>query len=172
MRTVLLYLLLALTAHLCQTVLCPLLVPPGLHVDLFLILAVHATFTHGATRGYVVAILVGVLCDLGLPPGVGFGPLYYLVAVFLASVLWQNLNLQSRRYQAMFLGLCTLLQGWGLGLILMAHNSESAGVAEMARILVWRILVVAIVGPMLLSALMWLERGLKTFPYPEEYQQG
>jgi hypothetical protein len=172
MRTVLLYLLLALTAHLLQTVLWPSLVPAGLHVDFFLILAVHATFTHGATRGYALAILVGVLSDLGLPPGVGFGPLYYLVAVFLASVLWQNLNLQSRRYQAIFFGLCTLLQGWGLGLILLAHNTESAGVVEMARILVWRILIMAIVGPVLLSALIRLERGLKTSPSPEEYQQG
>jgi hypothetical protein len=172
MRTVLLYLLLAFTAHLLQTVLWPALVPAGLHVDFFLILAVHATFTHGATRGCVLAILVGVLSDLGLPPGVGFGPLYYLVAVLLASVLWQNLNLQSRRYQAIFLALCTLLQGWGLGLILMTHNTESAGVAEMARILVWRILVVAIVGPVLLSTLMRLERRLKTSPYPEELQQG
>jgi hypothetical protein len=172
MRTVLLYLLLTLIAHLLQTVLLPSLAPAGLHVDFFLILAVHATFTHGVTKGYVLAILVGVLSDLGLPPGVGFGPLYYLVAVFLASVLWQNLNLQSRRYQAIFLGLCTLLQGWGLGLILMTHNAESAGVADMARILVWRILVVAIAGPVLLSALMRLERWQKTSPHPEEYQQG
>ena len=172
MRTVLLYLLLTLIAHLLQTVLLPSLAPAGLHVDFFLILAVHATFTHGATKGYVLAILVGILSDLGLPPGVGFGPLYYLVAVFLASVLWQNLNLQSRRYQAIFLGLCTLLQGWGLGLILMTHNTESAGVAEMARILVWRILVMAIFGPLLLSGLMRVERTLKTSPYPEEYQQG
>jgi hypothetical protein len=172
MRTVLLYLLLALTAYLLQTVLWPSLVPAWLHVDFLLILTVHATFTHGATRGYVLAIPVGVLSDLGLPPGVGFGPLYYLVAVFLASMLWQNLNLQSRRYQAIFLGLCTLLQGWGLGLILMTYNTELAGVAEMARILVWRVLVVAIVGPGLLSVLMRLERGLKTSPHPEEYQQG
>jgi hypothetical protein len=42
----------------------------------------------------------------------------------------------------------------------------------MARILVWRILVVAIVGPVLLSTLMRLEQRLKTSPYPEEYQQG
>lgn len=172
MRTVLIYLLLVLTAYVCQAVLWPLLVPLGLHVDLFMILVVHATFTHGALRAYALALLVGVLSDLGLPPGVGFGPLFYLVVVLLASVLWQNLNLQSRRYQAIFLGLCTLLQGWGLGLILMAHNTESAGVAEMARILVWRILVMVILGPLLLSALMRVERGLRTSPYPEEYQQG
>jgi hypothetical protein len=87
-------------------------------------------------------------------------------------VLWQNLNLQSRRYQAIFLALCTLLQGWGLGLILVTHNTESAGLAEMARILVWRVLVVAIFGPLLLSGLMRMERRLKTSAYPEEYQQG
>jgi hypothetical protein len=172
MRTVLIYLLLVLTAHVCQTVLWPLLLPPGLDVDLFMILVVHATFTYGAPRTYVLAIIVGILADLGLPPGVGFGPLFYLTVVLLASVLWQNLNLQSRRYQAIFLGLCTLLQGWGLGLILMTHNTESAGMAEMARILVWRILVVAIVGPLLLSGLMRVERRLKTSAYPEEYQQG
>ena len=172
MRTVLVYLLLVVTAYVCQTVLWPLLLPPGLYVDLFMILVVHATFTHGAPRAYVLAIIVGVLADLGLPPGVGFGPLFYLVVVLLASVLWQNLNLQSRRYQAIFLGLCTLLQGWGLGLILMTHNTESAGMGEMARILVWRILVVAIVGPLLLSGLIRVERGLKISPYPEEYTQG
>jgi len=172
MRTVLIYILLVLTAYVCQTVLWPLLVPRGLYVDLFMILVVHATFTHGAPRAYTLAIIVGVLSDLGLPPGVGFGPLFYLVVVLLASVLWQNLNLQSRRYQAIFLGLCTLLQGWGLGLILMTHNTESAGMGEMARILVWRILIVAIFGPLLLSVLMRVERGLKTSTYPEEYQQG
>lgn len=172
MRTVLMFLLVVLTAHLCQTVLWPLLLPAGLHLDLLMILVVHATVTHGAPRGYILAMVAGALTDLGLPPGVGFGPLFYLIVVFLASVLWQNLNLQSRRYQAIFLGLCTLLQGWGLGLILMTHNTDSAGVGEMARILVWRILVVAIFGPVLLSGLMWLERGLKTSPYPEEYQQG
>jgi hypothetical protein len=137
-----------------------------------MILVVHATFTHGAPRAYILAIIAGVLADLGLPPGVGFGSLFYLVVVLLASVLWQNLNLQSRRYQAIFLGLCTLLQGWGLGLILMTHTTESGGTAEMARILVWRILVMAIVGPLFLSGLMRVERGLKTSPYPEEYQQG
>jgi hypothetical protein len=172
MRTVFIYLLLVLTAYVCQTVLWPSFAPLGLHVDLFMILVVHATFTHGAPRAYVLAIIVGVLSDLGLPPGVGFGPLFYLVVVLFASVLWQNLNLQSRRYQAIFLGLCTLMQGWGLGLILVAHNTESAGLAEMARILVWRVLVVAVFGPLLLSGLMRMERGLKHSPYPEEYQQG
>jgi hypothetical protein len=135
-------------------------------------LVVHATFTHGAPRAYALAIIVGVLSDLGLPPGVGFGPLFYLVVVLLASVLWQNLNLQSRRYQAIFLGLCTMLQGWGLGLILITHNVEPAGMGEMARILVWRVLVVAICGPLLLSGLMRLERALKISAYPEEYQHG
>jgi hypothetical protein len=54
----------------------------------------------------------------------------------------------------------------------VAHNTESAGLAEMARILVWRVLVVAVFGPLLLSGLMRMERGLKHSPYPEEYQQG
>jgi len=172
MRTALMYLLFVLTAYVCQTVLWPLFMPPGLYVDFFMILVVHATFTHGAPRAYALAIIVGVLSDLGLPPGVGFGPLFYLVVVLLASVLWQNLNLQSRRYQAIFLALCTLLQGWGLGLIVIAHTTETAGMAEMARILVWRILIVAIFGPLLLSVLMRVERGWKPSGYPEEYQQG
>jgi len=172
MRTALFYLLLTLTAYLCQSVLRPLLLPVGLHLDFLLILVVHASFTHGGTSALLLAFLVGILSDVGFPPGLGFYPLFYLVVSLIAGLLWQNLNLQSIRYQAIFLGLCTLLQGGGLWLILFLQNPDLAGGMEIAQILAWRILVTAVLGPGLLYGLQHLERWFTAISHPEEYQEG
>ena len=108
MRKVFLYLILILGTYLCQSVLYPVLLVPELRVDLFLILVVYSSFSHSRSWTLALALFLGLLMDLGLPLKGCFHPVIYLGIALVGTLLWQNLNLHSRRYQAVFLGLCRL----------------------------------------------------------------
>jgi hypothetical protein len=172
MRTVFLYLLLSLIAYICQSVLYPLLLPSQLRVDLLLILVVHASFTHTVDRALMLGLFAGILSDMGMPPGLGFHPLFYPVVTLIASLLWQSLNLQARRYQGVFLGVCALSQGLGLWTIMTVQDSELAGTAHMFQILAWRTLVTAFVGPLILQGIGRLSHWFAAVMIPQEYQEG
>jgi len=68
MRTFFLYLVLILGAYLCQTVLYPIFVVPELRVDLFLVLLLHFSFSYERSKALVMALFLGLLMDVGLPP--------------------------------------------------------------------------------------------------------
>ena len=171
MRPFFLYVLLALGAYVCHTVLYPVLIIPPLRVDLFLILLLHASFTYGISRTLVLALFFGLLMDVGLPLKGCYYPLIYLGIALLASLLWQNLNMHTRRYQALFLGLCTLLTGGGVWAILWLQGAEFADTPYVLRILAGRTVATALVGPFLLAGLERLDQWLKTFKNLQESQE-
>jgi hypothetical protein len=166
------YIALGFVAYLCQTVLYPALVPPELRVDLFLILVVHLCFSYGRTWTLLLALFLGLLMDVGLPVKGCFHPLVYMIVVLLGSLLWQNLNLHSRRYQAIFFGFCALLEGGGIWMILRLQNPELAGIPYIAQIMVWRTAATVLIGPLLLSGLEQLDNWLSTLDHIQESQQG
>ena len=112
MRTFFLYFLLILGAYLCQTVLYPIFVVPELRVDLFLVLLLHFCFSLERSKALVMALFLGLLMDVGLPLQGWLHPVIYLGLALLASMLWQNLNLQfwrPARVQSLWWGHCSWL---------------------------------------------------------------
>lgn len=173
MRALAFYLLLLLLVYVCQSVLFPLLLPPELRLDLILVLIIHASFARGLQAGLSVALLGGVLADVGSPSGVGgFHLLLYLLLALVGSLLWQNLNLQSHRYRAIFLGVCSLIQGGGLWIVLKLHNPYLAGGLHLLKTLAGRTTLMVLLGPLLLYGLEKLEYWLMSVTRVQEYQQG
>ena len=171
MSIFILYMVLALGAYLCQTVLFPIFLPPELRIDLFLVLLLHFSFYHERSKTLVLALFLGLLMDVGLPLRGCFHPLIYLGIALLASILRQNLNLHSRRYQAFFLGLCTLIQGVGIRTILSLQDAGFAETGYFLRVLAWRIIIIALVGPLLLAGLERLDQYLAIFMVHKESQE-
>ena len=171
MRTFFLYSLLILGAYLCQTVLYPIFVVPGLRVDLFLILLLHFSFSRERSKALVMALFLGLLMDVGLPLQGWLHPLIYIGFALLASMLWQNLNLHSRRYQALFLGLCTLLEGVGIRTILVLQDAGFAETSHFLIVLATRTITAALVGPLLLAGLERLDQWLLTLGAFRESQE-
>ena len=171
MRIFILYMVLALGAYLCQTVLFPIFLPPELRIDLFLVLLLHFSFYQERSKTLVLALFLGLLMDVGLPLRGCFHPLIYLGIALLASMLRQNLNLHSRRYQAFFLGLCTLIQGLGIRTILGLQDAGFAEAGYFLRVLAWRIIIAALVGPLLLAGLERLDQYLAIFMVHRESQE-
>lgn len=160
MRTFFLYFLLILGAYLCQTVLYPIFVAPELRVDLFLVLLIHFSFSLERSKALVMALFLGLLMDVGLPLKGWVYPLIYFGIALLASMLWQNLNLHSRRYQALFLGLCTLFEGVGVRTILVLQDAGFAETSDFLIVLAARTITAALVGPLLLAGLERLDQWL------------
>lgn len=171
MRTFILYLVLILGAHLCQTVLYPIFLVPELRIDLFLVLLLHFSFSYERSKTLVLALFLGLIMDVGLPLRGCFHPLIYLGIALLASMLRQNLNLHSRRYQAFFLGLCTLLEGVGIRTILGLQDAGFAEAGYFLRVLAWRTIIAALVGPLLLAGLERIDQYLSTFIVHQESQE-
>jgi cell shape-determining protein MreD len=172
MRTVFLYIVLTLAAYLCQTVLYPVWLPPGLRVDLCLILVVYASFTHGVRWTLGLALVLGVLMDIGLPLRGSFHPLIYLGITLLGSLLWHNLNLHSKRYQAVFFGLCALVEGGGVWALLWLVGMKFAEPGLMLQTLAGRTVATGLLGPLLLSALGRLHQWLGSLGGLEQCQEG
>jgi cell shape-determining protein MreD len=160
MRTFFLYFLLILGAYLCQTVLYPIFVVSELRVDLFLVLLIHFSFSLKRSKALVMALFLGLLMDVGLPLKGLVYPLIYFGVALLASMLWQNLNLHSRRYQAFFLGLCTLFEGVGVRTILVLQDAGFAETSHFLVVLATRTITAALVGPLLLAGLERLDQWL------------
>lgn len=171
MRSILLYVLLALGAYVCHSVLYPVLLVPALRVDLFLVMILHASFSYPRSRTLVLALFFGLLMDVGLPLKGCYYPLIYLGIALLASLLWQNLNLHSRRYQALFLGLCTLIESGGILTILWLQGAEFVDTPYVLKILAGRTVAIALVGPLLLVGLERLDKWLNTFTNLQESQE-
>ena len=171
MRTLILYSLLILGAYLCQTVLYPVFVVPELRVDLFLVLLLHFSFSWERSKALVTALFLGLLMDVGLPLQGWVHPLIYLGFALLASMLWQNLNLHSRRYQAFFLGLCALLEGIGIRTILVLQDAGFAETSHFLIVLAGRTITTALVGPLLLAGLERLDQWLLTLGAFRESQE-
>jgi cell shape-determining protein MreD len=171
MRNFFLYLVLILGAYICQTVLYPVLLVPELRVDLFLVLLLHFSFFYERSKSLVLALFLGLLMDVGLPLKGSFHPLIYLGIALLASLLWHNLNLHSRRYQAIFLGLCSLLEGVGIWIILGLQDAEFVETPYLLKILAWRTIATALVGPFLLAVLERLDQRLGSLSDLRETQE-
>ncbi len=171
MRTFILYLLLALGAFLCQTVLYPAFLMPELRIDLFLVLLLHFSFFYERSKALILALFLGLIMDVGLPLRGCFYPLIYLSIALLASMLRQNLNLHSRRYQAFFLGLCALIEGVGVRTILGLQDAGFAEAGYFLRLLAWRTIITALVGPLLLAGLERVDRYLSAFIVHRESQE-
>ena len=171
MRTFTLYLVLALGTYLCQTVLFPAFLMPELRIDLFLVLLLHFSFSYERSKTLMLALFLGLLMDIGLPLRGCFYPLIYLGIALLASMLRQNLNLHSRRYQAFFLGLCALIEGVGVRTILGLQDAGFAEAGYLLKLLAWRIIIIALVGPLLLAGLERVDRYLSAFVVQQESQE-
>ncbi len=171
MRTFILYSVLALGAYLCQTVLYPAFLMPELRIDLFLVLLLHFSFFYERSKGLILALFLGLLMDVGLPLRGCFFPLIYLGIALLASMLRQNLNLHSRRYQAFFLGFCALIEGAGVRTILSLQDAGFAEAGYFLRLLAWRTIITALVGPLLLAGLERVDRYLSAFIVHQESQE-
>jgi len=171
MRTFTLYLVLALGTYLCQTVLFPAFLMPELRIDLFLVLLLHFSFSYERSKTLMLALFLGLLMDIGLPLRGCFYPLIYLGIALLASMLRQNLNLHSRRYQAFFLGLCALIEGVGVRTILGLQDAGFAEAGYFLKLLAWRIIIIALVGPLLLAGLERVDRYLSAFVVQQESQE-
>ena len=171
MRTFFLYFLLILGAYLCQTVLYPIFVVPELRVDLFLVLLLHFSFSYERSKALVMALFLGLLMDVGLPLKGWVHPLIYFGLALLASMLWQNLNLHSRRYQAFFLGLCTLLEGVGIRTILVLQDAGFAEASHFLVVLAARTITTALVGPLLLAGLERLDQWRSSLGVFRESQE-
>ena len=172
MRTPLLYFLLALGAYLCQTVVYPALFVPELRVDLLLVLVIHSSFMHKRAGTLLLALFAGLLMDLGLPLKGCFHPIIYLGLALLASLLRQNLNLDSRRYQAIFLGLCAFLEGIGIWIVLTPQGAEFGEITGMLKVVAWRSAATGLIGPFLLSALACFERWVDSLTILQPSQEG
>ena len=109
--------------------------------------------------------------DLGLPLRGCFHPLIYLAIALLASLLWQNLDLRNWRYQALFLALCTLLEGLGIRLVLGLQDAGFAETRYFLMVLAGRTITVALVGPLLLAGLERLDQWLSSFRIHQESQE-
>jgi uncharacterized membrane protein len=109
--------------------------------------------------------------DVGLPLRGCFYPLIYLGIALLGSMLRQNLNLRSRRYQAFFLGLCTLVEGVGVRIILSLQDAGFAEAGYFLRLLAWRTIITALIGPLLLAGLEKTDQYLSTFIVHRESQE-
>jgi len=171
MRTFTLYLVLALGTYLCQTVLFPAFLVPELRIDLFLVLLLHFSFSYERSKTLILALFLGLLMDIGLPLRGCFYPLIYLGIALLASMLRQNLNLHSKRYQAFFLGLCALIEGVGVRTILGLQDAGFAEAGYFLKLLAWRIIIIALVGPLLLAGLERVDRYLSAFVVQQESQE-
>jgi rod shape-determining protein MreD len=171
MRTFILYLVLTLGAYLCQTVLYPVFLMPELRIDLFLVLLLHFSFSHERLKTLILAFFLGLLMDIGLPLRGCFYPLIYIGIALLASILRQNLNLSSRRYQAFFLGLCALIEGVGVRTILGLQDAGFAEAGYFLRLLAWRIIITALIGPLLLAGLERVDQYLSAFAIHRESQE-
>ncbi|MEJ2365497.1 MAG: hypothetical protein P8017_12620 [Deltaproteobacteria bacterium] len=171
MATFILYLLLTLGAYLCQTVLYPAFLMPELRIDLFLVLVLHFSFYYERSKALILALLLGLLMDVGLPLRGSFFPLIYVAIALLASMLRHNLNLHSRRYQALFLGLCALIEGVGVRTILALQDAGFAEAGYFLRLLAWRTIVTALVGPLLLAGLEKTDQYLSAFTVRRESQE-
>ena len=119
----------------------------------------------------MLALFFGLLMDVGLPLKGCHYPLIYLGIALLASLLWQNLNLHTRRYQALFLGLCTLIEGGGIRTILWVQGAEFVDTPYVLKILAGRTVAIALVGPLLLAGLERLDKWLNTFTNLQESQE-
>ena len=119
----------------------------------------------------MLALFFGLLMDVGLPLKGCYYPLIYLGISFLASLLGQNLNLHARRYQALFLALCTLMAGGGVWTILWLQGAEFAVTPYVLRILALRTLTIALVGPLLLAGLERLSQWLNIYHNQLESQE-
>jgi hypothetical protein len=86
-------------------------------------------------------------------------------------MLWQNLNLQSRRYQAFFLGLCTLLEGVGIRTIFVLQDAGFAETSHFLVVLAARTITTALVGPLLLAGLERLDQWLLSLSVFRESQE-
>lgn len=168
MRTFFLYFLLILGAYLCQTILYPIFVISELRVDLFLVLLLHFSFSYERSKALVMALFLGLLMDVGLPLQGWIHPLIYLGLALLASMLWQNLNLHSRRYQAFFLGLCTILESVGIRAILVLQDAGFAETSHFLLVVTARTITTALVGPLLLAGLERLDRLVLTISFFRE----
>ncbi len=171
MRSVFLYLVVILGAYICQTVLYPVLLIPELRVDLFLVLLLHFSFSYEKSKTLILALFLGLLMDVGLPLKGSFHPFIYLGIALLASLLWNNLNLHSRRYQAIFFGLCTLLEGVGIWIILGLQDAVFAETPYLLRVLAWRTIITGLIGPFLLGGLERLDQWLGSLSNLQESQQ-
>jgi len=171
MGTFILYLLLALGAYLCQTVLYPAFLMPELRIDLFLVVLLHFSFFYERSKALILALFLGLLMDVGLPLRGCFYPLIYLGIALLASMLRQNLNLHNRRYQAFFLGFCALIEGVGVRTILSLQDAGFAEAGYFLRLLAWRTIITALVGPLLLAGLERVDRYLSAFIVHQESQE-
>jgi len=171
MRTFALYLVLALGTYLCQTVLFPAFLMPELRIDLFLVLLLHFSFSYERSKTLMLALFFGLLMDIGLPLRGCFYPLIYLGIALLASMLRQNLNLHSRRYQAFFLGLCALIEGVGVRTVLGLQDAGFAEAGYFLKLLAWRIIIIALIGPLLLAGLERVDRYLSSFVEQQESQE-
>ena len=171
MRSFFLYVLLALGAYVCQTVVFPVLLVPALQVDLFLILLLHLSFSNEKYRTIVLALFFGLLMDVGLPFKGFYYPVIYVGIALIASLLWRNLNLHTRRYQALFLGLCTLFACGGMWVILWLAGAKFAETHYMLQILAGRTVTIALVGPLFLVGLERLDQWLNTLTNLQESQE-
>lgn len=171
MRTFIVYMVLALGAFVCQTVLYPAFLIPELRIDLFLVLLIHFSFSYQRSKTLVLALFLGLLMDLGLPLRGCFYPLIYVSIALLAFILRQNLNLQSRWYQALFLGLCTLIEGLGVRTILGLQDAGFAESGYFLRLMAGRIIITALIGPLLLAGLKRVDQYLSAFIIHKESQE-
>jgi rod shape-determining protein MreD len=171
MITFILYLVLALVAYLCQTVLYPAFLMPELRIDLFLVLLLHFSFSYERSKTLILALFLGLLMDVGLPLRGCFYPLIYLGIALLALMLRQHLNVRSRRYQAFFLGFCALIEGVGVRIILGLQDAGFAEAGYFLRLLAWRTIITALIGPLLLAGLEIADQYLSAFIVHRESQE-
>jgi rod shape-determining protein MreD len=171
MRIFILYVVLTLGAYLCQTVLFPAFLMPALRIDLFLVLLLHFSFSYERSKTLILALFLGLLMDIGLPLRGSFYPLIYLGIALLASILRQNLNLRSRRYQAFFLGLCALIEGLAVRTILGLQDAGFAEAGYFLRLLAWRTIITALIGPLLLAGLERVDQYLSALAVHRESQE-
>jgi len=171
MRTFALYLMLVLGAYLCQTVLFPIFLIPELRIDLFLVLLLHFSLFYERSKTIILALFLGLLMDVGLPLRGCFYPLIYIAIALMALMLRQNLNLRSRRYQAFFLGFCTLFEGFAIRIILALQDAGFAEAGYFFMLLAWRTVMTAVVGPLLLAALEQLDQYFISFNFLPESRE-
>ena len=171
MRIFFVYLLLIIAAYLCHTVLYPTFLIPEFRIDLFLVLLLHLSFFYESSKTLILALFLGVLMDVGLPLKGCFHPLIYLGFALMASSLRQNLNLHSRRYQAFFFALCTLLQGMSIRLVLGLQNAGLAETRYFLIVLAGRTITIALIGPLLLTGLGRMDQWLSTTKILRESQE-
>ena len=95
----------------------------------------------------------------------------YLGIALVGSLLWQNLNLHSKRYQAVFLGLCALIEPVCIWILLELQSAEFTKAPYVLQIVAWRTLATALVGPLLLIGLELLDRWLTSISKLQESQE-